>query len=90
MTAPSLVLSWSMVCPVCQEQSSLSNTSRYSCLVYLFGTIRYLRYRRYLRYGGDKICGADGAAAREPGTIYGTHAAFSYALNRGAMHCAAG
>ena len=58
-----------------------------SCLV---PTIRYLRYRRYLRYGGDKICGADGAAAREPGTIYGTHAAFSYALNRGAMHCAAG
>ena len=79
MTAPSLVLSWSM-----HQLTKMSGVCR--CVP----TIRYLRYRRYLRYGGDKICGADGAAAREPGTIYGTHAAFSYALNRGAMHCAAG
>ena len=77
MTAPSLVLSWSIsqlvttmsgVCPFPLGYSFLKYI-----VIYLFGTY-----------------GADGAAAREPGTIYGTHAAFSYALNRGAMHCAAG
>ena len=83
---PSLVLSWSI--------SQLVNY-HVRCVSFSFRLfIWYLRYGIVgtFRYGGDKICGADGAAAREPGTIiYGTHAAFSYALNRGAMmHCAAG
>ena len=81
---PSLVLSWSI--------SQLVNYHVRCVSFRLFIWYQYLRYGIVgtFRHGGDKIWGADGAAAREPGTIYGTHAAFSYALNRGAMHCAAG
>ena len=61
---PSLVLSWSI--------SQLVNY-HVRCVSFSFRLfIWYLRYGIVgtFRYGGDKIWGADGAAAREPGTIY--------------------